>query len=108
MLTLAFNIHPVKASGTIYVRADGSVDPPTAPIQWSGRVYNFTDNIYDSIVVQRTNIVIDGQGYTAEGTGSGTGIDLSSRSYVTIKNVRITGFDWGIFLEGSSNNTLID
>jgi hypothetical protein len=35
MLTLAFNIQPVKASGTIYVRADGSVDFPSAPIQWT-------------------------------------------------------------------------
>jgi len=32
MLTLAFNIQSVRASGTVYVRADGSVDPPTAPI----------------------------------------------------------------------------
>jgi len=32
MLTLAFDIQPVKASGTIYIRADGSTDPPTVPI----------------------------------------------------------------------------
>jgi len=33
MLTLAFDIRPVKAQlGTIYIRADGSVDPPTANI----------------------------------------------------------------------------
>jgi len=32
MLALAFNIQPVKASGSIYIRADGSIDPPTAPI----------------------------------------------------------------------------
>ena len=47
MLTLAFNIQPVKASGTIYIRADGSIDPPTAPIQRDGDVYTFTNNIYD-------------------------------------------------------------
>jgi hypothetical protein len=34
MLTLAFNIQPVKAEGgTIYIRADGSIDGQTAPIQ---------------------------------------------------------------------------
>jgi len=33
MLTLTFNTQPVKASGTIYIRADGSIDPPTAPTQ---------------------------------------------------------------------------
>ena len=51
MLTLAFNIRPVKAEGgTIYIRADGSIDPPTAPILRDGDIYTFTDNIYDSIV----------------------------------------------------------
>jgi hypothetical protein len=39
-LTLAFNIQPVKAEGeTIYIRADGSVYPPTAPIQRVGCFY---------------------------------------------------------------------
>ena len=32
MLTLAFNIQPVNAARTIYIIADGSVYPPTAPI----------------------------------------------------------------------------
>jgi len=36
MLTLAFNVQPVEASGTIYIRADGSIDPPTAPTQRDG------------------------------------------------------------------------
>jgi len=30
--TLTFDIQPAKASGTIYIKADGSIDPPTAPI----------------------------------------------------------------------------
>jgi hypothetical protein len=34
-LALAFNIQPVKASGTIYIRADGSIDLSTATIQSS-------------------------------------------------------------------------
>jgi len=32
VLTSAVNIQPVKASGTIYIRADGSIDPPGASI----------------------------------------------------------------------------
>ncbi len=47
MLTFAYNIQPVKASGTIYIRADGSVDPPTAPISTVDNVtYAFTNNIF--------------------------------------------------------------
>ena len=32
LLTLTFNIQLVEASGTVYTRADGRVDPPTTPI----------------------------------------------------------------------------
>jgi len=108
MLTLAFNIRPVKATnGTIYIRADGSVDPPTAPIQRDGNVYTFTSNIYDnSIVIERDNIILDGNGFTLEGTETGFGIELFSRSDVTIKNIRIKAFVHGIYLYESSNNTI--
>ncbi|MGC8954440.1 MAG: hypothetical protein ACP5N5_06980, partial [Desulfurococcus sp.] len=42
-LTPAFIIQPAKAeSRTIYIRADGSIDPPTAPIRRDGNVYTFT------------------------------------------------------------------
>jgi len=51
----------VQALGTIYIRADGSIDPPTAPITTVDNVtYTLTGNIYDSIVVERNNTVIDG------------------------------------------------
>ena len=113
MLTLAFNIQPVEASGTIYIRADGSVEPDTAPISSVDNVtYTFTDNIYDEIVVERDNIVVDGAGYTLQGgTGMGIGIDLSGRSNVTITNMEIKGFlehIWkgGIYLSQSSNNII--
>jgi parallel beta-helix repeat protein len=107
MLTLAFNIQPVTASGTIYIRANGSVEPSTAPIQRDGNVYTFTSNIYDnSIVIERDSIILDGNGFTLEGTETGFGIELFSRSDVTIKNIRIKAFVHGIYLYESSNNTI--
>jgi len=108
MLTLAFNIQPAKAEpGTIYIRADGSVDPATAPILNVGNVfYTFTSDIYGSIVIERDDIVVDGAGCTIEGTESGTGIDLSIRKNVTIKNVEIKRFLDGIYLYYSFNNSI--
>jgi len=99
VLILASDIQPVKASGTIYIRSDGSVDPDSAPI-WSidNVTYNFADNINDEIVVQRSNIIIDGNGYTLQGPGSGCGFGLGSTSNVTIKRTKITGFEYGIWL----------
>jgi parallel beta-helix repeat protein len=111
MLTLAFNIQLVKASGTIYIRADGSIDPPTAPITTADNItYIFIDNVSsdaDGIVVERDNIVVDGAGYTVEGSGSGIGISLSGRSNVTVKNMIIKTFDYGINLQSSSSNNSI-
>ena len=108
MLTLAFNIQSAKASGTIYIRADGSIEPSTAPISTVDNVtYIFTDDIYDSIVVERDNIAVDGAGYTVQGTGSGTGISLSGRSNVTVQNTNIKNFGTGIWLESSPNNSLV-
>jgi parallel beta-helix repeat protein len=107
MLNVAFNVQKAKAAGTIYIRADGSIDPPDVRITTFDNVtYTFTTNIDDSIVVERDNIVVDGAGYTVQGTGSGTGLSLSGRSNVTIKSMTITAFDWGIYLNSSSNSTL--
>ena len=111
MLTLAFNIQPAKASGMIYIRADGSVDPPTAPIERDGDLYTLTDDIFsdtDGIVIERSNMTLDGAGYTLEGpeTGESKGIKLSGRSNVTIKNIQIKKFGSGIHLYSSSNNSI--
>jgi len=107
MLTLAFNIQPVKASGTIYIRADGSVEPDTAPISSVDNVtYTFTDNIYDEIVVEKSDIIVDGNGYTLQGSGSGYGFDIVSISNVTIQNTNIKNFSRGVQFYSSSNSTL--
>ena len=107
MLTFAFNIQPVKAwTGTVYVRADGSIDPPDAPIQRDGNVYTLTGNITsdaNGIVVERDGIVVDGAGYTVQGAGSGTGIDIERRSNVIIKHIKIKTFATGIDLDYSSS-----
>jgi len=107
VLTSASEIRQVKASGTIYIRAGGSIDPPSANITTLDNVtYTFTDNNYDGIVVERDHIVIDGAGYAIQGNGSGIGIHLSGRSSVTVKNMEIRAFERGIRLDHSSNNTI--
>ena len=108
MLTSIFIIQPVKAMGTaIYIRADGSVDPSDAPILNAGNLcYTLTADIYESdgIVVEKDNIVVDGAGYTIGGTISGApAINITNRNSVAIKNVKITGAMFGIYLEFSTN-----
>ncbi len=104
---LAFIIQPVRAAGTVYIRADGLVDPSDAPILNVGNVfYTFTDDINESLVVERDNIVVDGAGYMLEGAGDGIGISLTIRSNVTIKSLTIRKFYYGIYLFSSAGNTL--
>ena len=111
MLTLAFNVQPVKATGTIYIRADGSIDPPTAPIERNGNIYTLTgDIINSSIVVGKDHITLDGVGYTVQGAGwasDSKGVDLAGRKNVTIRNMEIRAFDNGVYLNFSSENTIV-
>jgi parallel beta-helix repeat protein len=112
VLTLAFDIKPVKGwTGTVYIRADGSIDPLTAPITSADSVtYTFTGSISsyaDGIVVERSNIIIDGRGYTLEGSGTGNGFHWSNINNVTIKNTNIQDFEEGVYISSSSSNTLL-
>jgi parallel beta-helix repeat protein len=113
ILSVTLGIQRVKASGTVYIRSDGSIDPTTAPIQRVEDYYTLTGNISSDtsgIVVEKSNIVIDGAGYAIIGTGIDPqiGIDLWSRHNVTIKNLKITdNWFYGVALYQSSNNKII-
>jgi len=109
-LGLLSRVQTVEASGTIYIRADGSIDPSDAPISTFDNVtYTLTGDITsdaDGIVIERDNIVIDGADYTVTGSGGGSGTTLTNRTHVTVRNMTIKNFYNGIFLDYSSNNTL--
>jgi len=106
LLTCALNVHSAAASGDIYIRADGSIDPSTSPIQRNVDVYTFTDNIEGNIIVQGDNVVINGAGHTLQGTGVEIGIDLSGRTNVTIQNMVIKTFDDALYLYSANQITI--
>jgi len=108
MLYVVFDMPIAEATGTIYIRPGGSIDPPWANITTADKViYNFTDNNYDEIVIERNNIVVDGKGYTVQGTGIGRGINLIWRTNVTLKNLEIKKFDYGVWLDESDNCSIV-
>ena len=104
-LVLFTEICVVFAGETVYIRAEGSVEG-TDKIQREGNVYTFTGDISDSLVVERDNIVVDGAGHVLEGAGAGRGISLEGRSNITIKNIAVREFDFGMVLSNSSGNTI--
>jgi parallel beta-helix repeat protein len=104
-------IQQVKAwNGTVYILPDGSISPSTAPIRQNGDFYTLTDSIIsngDGIVVERNGTKIDGMGYTIQGDYGGVGINLTSICDVTIRNMNVQGFYYGIFLASASQNTIL-
>jgi len=116
---------------TVFIRPDGSVSPTTAPIVQNGNTYTFTDNLYAAIKIQKSDIILDGAGYTLSGPYNGTamdvwligqgpdqlpngslaqyviGIDLASPSVegVTIENLNVKNFSIGMYI-WTKNNTI--
>jgi parallel beta-helix repeat protein len=104
---LSSSVPTARAITTIYIQADGTISPTSAPIQRNGDVYTLTGNINsdaDGIVIERNNTVLDGAGYTLQGTntGSSTGIYASGISGVTIRNINVKAFESGILLDAYS------
>ncbi len=102
-------IRLVMASATIHVRADGTIDPATAPILRSGSRYVLTGNITcdaDGVVVETDNIVLDGAGYRLSGSGRGKGVNLAYRRNVTVERLGVMRFEVGINLYKSADITV--
>jgi len=78
---------------SIVINSDGTVEG--ANIHRIGNVYTLTGNAYGKIAVLRDDIVIDGAGYALQGYGD-IGIFLQDRSNVTIMNMNIRLFEYGI------------
>jgi len=130
-LTIPMFIHTAAladSSTTIFIQPDGSVSPSNVPILRDGDLYTFIGDVHDPILVQKSNVTIDGAGYSvigpltfAErksepvlGTGPDTklppyiiGLDCDKTVYgLTIKNLNIDNFNVGVYIR-TANNTLV-
>lgn len=102
----------LKLHDWIYINPDGPLWPNASAklLKVEGLVYTFTQNISNSILIQRDGITLDGAGYSLIGPGNTEGImTLSTNS--TVKNVRIVGWEGGIQVLGDyctiSNNYIV-
>jgi parallel beta-helix repeat protein len=90
-------------NNTIYIRANGTVEPPGAPLIRNGDIYSLTGNIYSNssngIVIERNNTILDGAGFTVNGTipPNTNGINLTRVENVTLRNISVRFFSRGIF-----------
>lgn len=97
---------PINVYDFIVINPDGSITPSTANVTTSDKVmYTFTGDNYASIIVDRSNIIINGMGYTAQASGY-AGFSLTSMHNVTIENTTIANSGDGVDLFSSSNCTV--
>jgi len=114
---------------SIVIQPDGSISPSGVPIICSGDTYTFTGDIYGAIKIFKSNIVLDGAGYTLTGSFRGNtsdiwivgngptnfnsvgyytiGVDLgnSSINNITVKNLNVENFSIGMYI-WTQNNTI--
>jgi hypothetical protein len=79
---------------SIRINSDGSITPETDLISRNGNVYTLTADVNEyQITIERSNIVLDGAGYTLRiANGSNNGVYLGFLTNVTIRNIEIIAF----------------
>ncbi|WGM89118.1 MAG: NosD domain-containing protein [Candidatus Bathyarchaeum tardum] len=97
---------------TVYILSNGiiySSTNSTVPIEKDGNVYTLTgDMVVYSFIIQASNIVIDGAGFSLLGQGD-VGIEISSVTGVTLQNLDLLGgFNYGIYLSAGFGISIID
>jgi parallel beta-helix repeat protein len=104
-----------------HIRSDGSIDPPTMPIERVGNLYVLTDDILNcTILIERDNIEIDGNGFLMSlpsyGEKDADGkvkyapalIGMFQRTNITVRNFHFHHADKVINLTNSSDITIVD
>ncbi len=106
---MLFFVEPAKATSAIYIHADGTIAPAGVPISTVDFfTYTLTGTLYDSVVVERSNIIVDGAGFTVQGFELGEGFRLYEVSNVTMKRMKIRGFTYGIYLDKTNDSLILE
>jgi len=99
-------IPKVNALTPIYIRANGDIEGTSQIVTSDDITYSFTDNIQNSIIVEKDNIVLDGAGYSLSGSGAPTGIEIKNRNGIAIKNIEVSAFQNGVAIWYSQGITI--
>lgn len=99
----------------IYIRSDGTVEPPSALIARVGSSYQLMGGIVlFTVEIQRDNVVLDGAGYSIQGNGSWLGYDagnngvvVAGRNNVTVTRLVIAQCYVGVRVSNSSRVSVI-
>jgi parallel beta-helix repeat protein len=93
---------PIQPDTSILIGVDGSVNG-TDRILREGNVYRFTENVLNNITISKSDIIIDEAGFTLQGKGNAYGFWIRQESNITIKNLQIENFAYGIWAMDCQN-----
>jgi len=65
-----------------------------------------TEDHTGQIVINADSVTLDCAGHRVTGVAAGSGIEIQNRTGVTVRNCDVSGFRNGIYLGGSSGNTI--
>ncbi|NLB75849.1 MAG: hypothetical protein GX799_05200, partial [Crenarchaeota archaeon] len=94
---------------SVYIQAGGNLEPSTAPITIENNLYTLTGDLTNTTVkIEHDDIILDGSGYSIVGNDIQfhSGVDISNRTGITIRNLVIKQFGTGILMDNASKNTL--
>jgi parallel beta-helix repeat protein len=93
---------------TIFLSSSGWSNPAVGTWDAGTQTGTLTTDVYETIQIDGSGITLEGNGHTVSGSGTGYGVyHHLYRAGVTIKNLNVQGFSYGMYLTGSGNNTLI-
>lgn len=87
-------VPPEEPPNGYQIRSDGRCVGEN--LRRDGDTYTLTGNVNCPIAILRDNVVLDGAGYKVQGSGVSAGVWLQNRIGVTIKNLKIDNFEYGI------------
>lgn len=84
---------PLRNFGVVTIYANGTVSNPLAPIAVTGNDYRLTANMSGSLVIQRANAQVDGNGYvlTYASGGDGSAVTINYTSGVNLSGLSLAG-----------------
>ena len=102
-LSFASSPKPTFAGGSVYIRCDGTIEPSSAPVKRNGDIYTMEGDIFGSIVIEKSNITLNGANHLLRGTKDGLGVTLNLTTNVRLENLRVEGFNVGFMLDSAQN-----
>ena len=65
-----------------------------------------TEDVFQTIQIDSDGVTLDGNGYSCDGSGSGTGVYMNGRTGVTVSDLTVEDFPVGMYLFNCSGNTI--